>query len=156
MRVEQLLVDLMPSTFPGALDAFATTRVDATVMAATHPTDHNNENDAINKIEAYLISSPNLQTGTAYTLVAADNGKVVSMNNAAGNTLTIPTNASVAFPVGTLITVRQAGAGQTNIIAAGGVTLNARGGLTHLAGQFAYAMLFKVATDTWDLSGDIA
>jgi hypothetical protein len=97
----------------------------------------------------------NAQTGTSYTHVLADAGKIVSMNNAASNTLTIPTNASVTFPVGTMILVRQAGAGQTTVAGAGGVTINSRGGALKLAGQYAYATLVKVATDTWELSGDI-
>ena len=44
-----------------------------------------------------------MQTGTAYTLVLADAFKLVAMNNAAANTLTVPPNSSVAFPIGTRI-----------------------------------------------------
>ena len=44
------------------------------------------------------VTAINTQTGTTYTLALADKGKIVEMNNASANTLTIPTNASVAFP----------------------------------------------------------
>ena len=65
----------------------------------------------------------NAQTGTAYTLVIGDEYLLgVTMNNAAANTITIPTNASVAFPIGTTILITQLGAGATTIAAAGGVT----------------------------------
>lgn len=144
----------MASGFPQTNDNFATNHADG-VSEIVHASTVNDNADAINKIEGYLISAPNLQTAS-YTLVAADNGKIVSINNASANTLTVPANATVAFPVGTTITIRQAGAGQTNVVGAGGVTIQSRGGLTHLAGQFAYATLIKVATDTWDLTGDIA
>jgi hypothetical protein len=97
----------------------------------------------------------NAQTAS-YTLVLADTGKIVSISNASANTLTVPANSSVAFTVGTTIMVRQAGAGQTSVAGAGGVTVNSRGAALKLAGQYAYATLVKVATDTWELSGDIS
>jgi hypothetical protein len=96
----------------------------------------------------------NTQT-TSYTLVLGDAGQLVGMNVASANNLTVPTNASVAFPVGTTVLLRQAGAGQTTVVAAGGVTVSSRGAALKLAGQYAYATLAKVATDTWELSGDI-
>jgi hypothetical protein len=165
----------MTSAYPASLDSFATTRVDATPMVTTHAADHDNANDAINKIEAELgvlpkgvyadvttrlaaIETPtiNAQTGTTYTLVLADASKIVSMSNAAGNTLTIPLNATAAFPVGTQITLRQAGAGQTTVAVTGGGTLMSRGSAFKLAGQYAYATLTKVGTDAWELAGDIS
>jgi hypothetical protein len=91
----------------------------------------------------------------SYTLVLTDAGKIVSISNAGANTLTVPTNASAAFSIGTTILVRQAGAGQTTVTAAGGVTVNSRGTALKLAGQYAYATLVKTGTDTWELTGDI-
>lgn len=95
----------------------------------------------------------NTQTGTTYTLVLADGGKTVEMNNAASNTLTIPTNATVAFPVGTIIEVFQLGAGQTTVAAVGGVTLRAPDG-AKVAKQYGSASLRKRATDEWVLAGN--
>lgn len=95
----------------------------------------------------------NTQTAS-YTLVLADAGKLVEMNVASANTLTIPLNASVAFPVGTVINVRQYGAGVTTI--GGSATIRSRGSLVNLAGTYAEAALTKRATDEWVASGDLA
>lgn len=95
----------------------------------------------------------NAQTGTTYTLVLLDDGKIVTCSNAAAITLTIPTNASVAFPVGTEIEVWQIGAGQVTVSPTGGVTLRARLG-AKTAGQYAMVRIVKQATDTWYMTGD--
>jgi hypothetical protein len=58
----------MASTYPGTLDNFATSRADADNQATTHPDDHNNANDAINKIEAELGVNP---SGSAADVAAA-------------------------------------------------------------------------------------
>jgi len=76
------------------------------------------------------------------------------MDNASPNTVTVPSNSSVAFVVGTQITVRQAGAGQTTIAAGTGVTINTPETLA-LKGQHSAATLIKVAADEWDLTGDL-
>jgi hypothetical protein len=101
--------------------------------------------------------NPGVVTNTqtvSYTLVLADAGKLVEMNVASANTLTVPLNASVAFPVGTIINIRQYGAGTTTI--GGSATIRSRGGLVNLAGTYAEATLTKRGTDEWVLSGDIA
>src|SRR5690606_38730600 len=98
----------------------------------------------------------NDQTGVSYTLALTDAAHLVTMNNAAANTLTIPANATVAFPVGTAITVGQKGAGVTTIDAATGVTLNGvSGGQGDITGQWATVTLRKTATDTWEAWGSI-
>lgn len=94
------------------------------------------------------VSDVNAQTGTTYTLVLADAGKTVEMNNAAGNTLTIPPNASVAFPVNTLIEVHQTGAGATSVVGGAGVTLNPISPIA-VPGQWKTLRLRKRATNTW-------
>jgi hypothetical protein len=93
-------------------------------------------------------------TNTARTLALDDAGAYVRMDNGAANTVTVPPDSSVAFAVGTQITVRQAGAGQTTIAAGTGVTINTPETLK-LKGQHASATLIKVATDEWDLTGDL-
>lgn len=97
----------------------------------------------------------NNQTGTTYTLVLADENALVNMNNAAANTLTIPTNAAVAFPIGTQILVSQVGVGVTTIAGAG-VTLHSAGGLLSTSSQYSTLSLIKKATDTWLIAGDLA
>lgn len=98
----------------------------------------------------------NAQTGTSYTLVLTDAGKMVTMTNASSNTLTVPLNSSVAFPTNTRIDLLQYGAGQTTIAAAGGVTLYSSGSKLKLTGQYSGASLWKKATDTWVVIGDLS
>jgi alpha-tubulin suppressor-like RCC1 family protein len=102
------------------------------------------------------LLAQNAQTGTAYTLVLADKGRQVSLSNASAITLTVPTNASVAFPTLSRIELWQEGAGQVTVAAAGGVTIRSSGTKLKLAGQYSAAVLTKVGTDTWQLAGDIA
>lgn len=90
----------------------------------------------------------------SHTLVLGDAGKYVRMNVGSANDLTVPTNASVAFPIGTVIQVRQVGSGQTTVVAASGVTINSAETLK-LRKQGSSAALIKVATDEWDLTGDL-
>ena len=95
----------------------------------------------------------NAQTGTTYTLALTDVAKVVSLTNAASITLTIPTNATVAFPTGTQILLYQGGAGQVTVSGAG-VTIRAQGSKTKISGQYAVAGLLKVGTDEWVFFGN--
>lgn len=96
----------------------------------------------------------NTQTAS-YTLVLADGvNSYVRMNVGSNNNLTVPTNASVAFPIGTQIPIHQAGTGQTTVVAAGGVTINTSASLI-LRTQNSTASLIKVATNAWDLMGDL-
>jgi hypothetical protein len=97
----------------------------------------------------------NAQTGTTYTLVLTDAGKMVTMTNGSANTLTVPPNSSVALPVNTRLDIIQYGAGQTTIAAGAGVTIYSSGSKLKLTGQYSGASLWKKATDTWVLVGDI-
>ena len=98
----------------------------------------------------------NNQVVNMYTLGAADDSKLVEMNVSIANTVTVPTNASVGFPIGTEITIIQQGTGQTTIAAAGGVTLRSAGGLLNLASQYSAATLIKRGTNEWYVIGDLA
>jgi hypothetical protein len=88
-------------------------------------------------------------------LVLSDASKLVEISNAAANNLTVPLNSTVAFATGTQISILQTGAGQTTVVATGGVTINATPGLK-LRAQWSSATLIKRATDTWVLVGDLA
>jgi hypothetical protein len=96
----------------------------------------------------------NRQTAS-YTLALADRGKLVEMNVATANNLTVPLDSAVAFPVGTQIDLSQYGAGQTTVVATGGVTIRSAGGALKLAAQYSGATLVKIATNEWYLFGDI-
>lgn len=97
----------------------------------------------------------NRQTGATYALVLSDKSKCVEINDGSANTLEVPTNATVAFPIGTWVLVTQYGAGQTTIAGAGGVTIRSANSANKIVAQYGVAMLMKVATDEWYLSGNI-
>jgi hypothetical protein len=99
------------------------------------------------------VASINDQSAS-YTLVLADAGKYVRVDNASANDLTVPANASVAFDVGTIITLRQVGAGQMTVVEDTGVTVNTPETL-NLRKQGSTATLIKVGTNEWDLTGDL-
>ena len=97
----------------------------------------------------------NAQTDS-YTLVLTDAGKMIIMNKATANNLTVPANADVAFPLNTRIDVIQYGAGQTTFVAGGGVTIRSSGSKLKITGQYSGASLWKKGTNEWVLVGDIA
>ena len=97
----------------------------------------------------------------SYTAVLANNGQVVTMNNASANTFSIPTNASVAYPISTQINVLQIGAGQTTIqaVTSGTTSILSTGATAaapKLRARYSMATCIKAATDTWYVVGDIA
>ena len=99
-----------------------------------------------------------INTETAsYTLVADDAGKVVRMNAGTAVNLTVPAEASVNYDVGTVIGVRQVGAGTVTVVEDTGVTVNIESGLDlDLRGQYAEVSLHKVGADTWEAVGGFA
>ena len=165
----------MATSFPSGLDSFTNPTAVDTLDSPPHDTQHADANDAIEALQAkvgvnssavttsheYRINSieelnTNEQTGTTYTLALTDDGKVVEMNNASANTLTVPPNSSVAFPVGSQILVLQTGAGQTTVAAGAGVTVNSKDGNLKLSAQWCAATLIKRATDVWVVVGDLS
>jgi len=97
----------------------------------------------------------------SYTAVLANNSQVVTMDNASANIFSIPTNASVAFPIGTQINVLQIGAGQTTIqaVTSGTTTINSTGATAtapKLRARYSAATCLKAGTDLWYVFGDIA
>jgi hypothetical protein len=97
----------------------------------------------------------NAQAGTTFTPGLTDAGKLVTASNAAAISLTIPTDASVNFPVGTQILVMQLGAGQVTVSAVtpGTTTVSSKNG-TKTSGQYAVISLIKVAANQWVVGGD--
>ena len=110
-------------------------------------------------------SLPTFTVGSAqtadYTAVLADQYQVLEiMNKATAIAFKIPTNASVAFPVGTAITVLNIGAGTCTISAVtSGTTTILSAGATAASptlAQYKSAVCIKTATDTWYVVGAIA
>jgi len=104
----------------------------------------------------------NAQTGTTYTFVLTDaDNKLVTASNASAQTYSIPTNASVAFPIGTQLNLIQIGAGQVTVSAATpGTTTVVSTGATSASpkcrAQYSAISLIKRDTDSWYAIGDIA
>jgi len=97
----------------------------------------------------------------SYTAVLANNSQVVTMDVGSANTFSIPTNASVAFPIGTQINVLQIGAGQTTIqaVTSGTTTIQSTGGTAaqpKLRVRYSAATCLKAGTDLWYVFGDIS
>jgi len=104
---------------------------------------------SITKIDKNSLSS------TSYTLVLTDRDKLLEVGNGADITITLPTNASVAFPIGTQILVVQSGAGQCIFVPSVGVNLYAEGSKVKTVGQYAMATLVKCDTNSWYLGGNL-
>jgi hypothetical protein len=98
----------------------------------------------------------NTQTGTTYTLVLADAGKLITSDNASPVTITVPPNDDVAFPIGTRIDVLSIGAGLTTLAEGSGVTINSKQSHKKLFAQGSAASLIKLGTNSWFLVGDLS
>jgi hypothetical protein len=96
----------------------------------------------------------NNQAGN-YTAAITDfnTDTITRMTSASANNYTIPLNATVSFPIGTQLLVAQIGAGQTTIVATGGVTINATG--LKISATKNAVTLIKVGTDEWDAFGNL-
>ena len=101
----------------------------------------------------------NTQTGTTYQLVAADNGKVVELNNAAAVTVTLPQTSTLALAKGFQCTLVQIGAGQVTVAKEGTDTIKSKDALLALTGQYSAAYVTKRTAGSpndWFLAGDLA
>lgn len=102
------------------------------------------------------LTSMTNDTTTAYVVDLEDQNEYIRLDNASPIMFSVPDNGSVAFPIGTEITVRQVGAGQVTFIEAAGVTINTAETLTlSLRAKGSTATLVKVDTNEWDLMGDL-
>ena len=102
--------------------------------------------------DGYLLSSDGIQAKTAsYSLVAADNGKIITMNVASANTLTVPASLDVGFNC----TVIQLGAGQTTITASG-TTLNSYQSYLKISGQHGSASIVGYTSNVYNVAGNLS
>jgi hypothetical protein len=124
-----------------------------------------NSGAVLNQIQYYFNGAwrvygenANLLTKTAsHLLELSDAGRTIEMNVSAGNTVSIPTNASVAFPVGTQVSFIQIGTGQTSFIPADEltVTILSKNSNRKISSRYSPATLIKRDTNTWVLVGDL-
>ena len=97
----------------------------------------------------------NSQSGTTYTFVSSDAGKLVTASNGSAQTYTVDTHANQAMDTGTAITVIGIGAGKVTLAAAGGVTINSVDSEKAINGQHASVTLIKTDTNVWQLIGNL-
>jgi hypothetical protein len=140
----------------GTITTSGTIAIDSTVATLTGTQTLTNKTLTDPKIN--LAFDPET---ASYTAILVNNGQVVTMDNGSANTFSIPTNASVAFPIGTQINVIQIGAGQTTIqaVTSGTTTIQSTGASAaapKLRARYSMATCLKAGTDLWYVAGDIA
>lgn len=103
------------------------------------------------------VVSVNTQTGNSYELTLGDAGLSLDMDSASANTVTIPSDSTVAFSVGSCVAVTQIGGGVTTIAGAPGVTVNgSSNGSVDINSQYSGCVIRKIAPDTWIAQGDVS
>ena len=98
----------------------------------------------------------NAQTGTTYTLVAADSGKLVTSSNAAAIVITIPPSL---FAAGEQVNVQSIGVGLTSFVAGSGVTITSTGATSAapiLRAQFSACTIICTASNAFTVIGDLS
>jgi len=132
------------------------TELDTKLIKTNNLSDVDNVSTARSNLGAAIKELTINEQTDSYILILTDTEKIIDMNKATANTLTVPPNSSVSFSIGTQIVIRQKGAGATTITAGGGVTLNYDTSTTLvLNGQYAVTGIIKIATDTWAVFGNL-
>jgi hypothetical protein len=132
----------------GSLDDLAVNNVEVAGVVFT---------DGTQSKEGVPSRTPIVQKTAGYTLSSlTERDSLIEMSSSSGITLTIPTDATLNFPIGTSIDILQTSTGQVTIAAAtpGTTTVNATPGLK-LRTQWSSATLFKRAANTWVVYGDL-
>ena len=119
-----------------------------TVQAALNELD-GDKSDAL--VTYRTLTADHTLDSTDLASLEAGDSLVIEENQAIANDVTVPLNSSVAFPIGSVISIVQKGAGLTSVIADGGVTINTSAGHLNSPGQNSPMTLVKSATDTWYL-----
>jgi hypothetical protein len=95
------------------------------------------------------VDMPVTERTSSYTLQLTDKNSFIKMNASSAVTVTIPTNASVPFPVGTKIAVMKYGTGDVTIQGATGVTLRDPNNQATITTQYDVRVIVKIGTDEW-------
>ena len=112
----------------------------------------------MNQLPAYTL---NAQTGTTYTAISTDQySRLVTQSNASASTFRIPTNATTAFPIGTVLNIINIGVGicTINAVTSGTTTILSAGAVpaAPTLAQYKAASVLKTGTDTWYVIGGVA
>jgi hypothetical protein len=112
----------------------------------------NTKYPSVKAVKEYVdFETLNNQTGTTYTLQLSDSGKVLTLNNVATITLTVPSG----LPAGFNCTIVQKGAGAVTFVSATGVTTANRLSRTMTAGQNSIATIVSISSNYFITSGDM-
>jgi hypothetical protein len=141
----------------GGTSGAVTLAIDSTVATLTGSQTLTDKTLTAPVVNGGLINlSFNAQTGTTYTLVAADSGKLVTASNAAGITVTVPPSV---YAAGEQINLQQIGVGQVTFAAGVGVTITSTGASAaapKLRARYSAATVICTAANTFTILGDIA
>lgn len=102
-----------------------------------------------------LADSTLVSNAGSYSLTTTDKNKIVEITGSSSASVTVPTNASQAFPTGSQVTVIRNGSGTVRIIPASGVTLRYNPG-DYLRAQYSSATVIKRDTNEWYIIGDLS
>ena len=150
------------STLTGTLTASSTSGTSGQLLQSTGTgVQWTSSASSLTLTAPILTMSINAQTGTTYTPIASDAGSLITLNNASAISVTIPTNASVGYAIGSQLNFAWiTGAGQPTISAvnSGTTTIISTGATSNspkLRAVNSTATAIKLATDTWLIMGDI-
>jgi hypothetical protein len=94
-------------------------------------------------------------TGTAYTPGTAQVGQLITLDNAGGETITIPANATTAFAIGDQLNFMNLATGTATFVAGGTAVIRSAGSKLKLTTQYAVCTVLKIDTDAWVMVGNV-
>ena len=103
---------------------------------------------------ATQITPSSSSSSTAYSIGLIDNNKLLEFTSASAIIVTIPTEAVANFPIGSSLSILQAGTGQITVSPASGVTLNGTPGFKSRA-RWSLITLIKRGSNSWLIAGDL-
>jgi hypothetical protein len=115
--------------------------------------------DKLKISSAALRQTISAQTGTAYTPALIDENRLVTMSNAAVQTITLPQDSAVAFPIGARVEFLWLGVGKPSFAQGTGATIVSSGTSVTAPGmriRYSTAAARKIAANTWLVDGDLA
>jgi len=113
--------------------------------------------DALAKADAnFQLLEPGIKDSAAADYVPVLTDRLITRSRATAQTLTLPTNVAVAFPIGTVLVVIQTGAGALTLVAPAGGAINKLAAKTLVVGgQYSRVTLTKMSANGWNANGDL-
>ena len=109
--------------------------------------------DSVSGLTVETKIHPDITTSSTLGLSASN--RIVGVSSANAITISVPTDSTTNYDIGTNIVVYQKGTGQVTLSAAAGVTMLSNSSKVKLTGQYSSAALFKLASNSWLLGGDL-